>query len=195
MLATLVTRLRIAALRFARAREAAAAVEFALITPFLITLYMGTIELSDLIAVDRRVTVISGTTGDLVARTDGNLPPATLTDYFKASEGIIMPYSKTGLKQVVTLVSVNTATPPVTTVKWSQAYNGGTARTVGQPYAGLTTSITNLAKGSYIVVGETSYAYKPLLGWVVKNAINLHRESYYLPRFAACISYNGSGCP
>jgi Flp pilus assembly protein TadG len=188
----LIARLRSALLRFPRAGDAAAAVEFALIMPLLITLYMGSIEISDLIAVDRRVTVISGTMGDLVARTDGDLDTATMTDYFKASEGIIMPYSKTGLKQVVSLVSVDSS--GATSVSWSRAYNGGTARTVGQPYPGLDSSIRNLAEDSYIVVAETSYSYQPLLGFVVKSAINLDRESYYLPRYGACITYNSTGC-
>ncbi len=176
------------------AQEGAAAVEFALIVPFLITLYMGTIEISDLIAVDRRVNVVAGTIGDLVARSDGSVSSTELSSYFDAAQGIILPYSRTGLKQVVTLVEVSST--GATTVKWSVGNNGGVAKTVGQPYPGFTTTtpIVVLAKSNYIVVGETSYSYRPLLGWVIKNAISLHRESYYLPRFGSCIKYGTTGC-
>jgi Flp pilus assembly protein TadG len=177
--------------RFGSEHRAAAAVEFALIMPFLITLYLGTIEISDLIAVDRRVNVLAGTVGDLVARSDGAISTAELSGYFDAAEGIILPYSRTGLKQVVTLVEVSSA--GVTKVKWSVPNNGGTAKIVNATYP-LPIAMINISKGSWVVVSEGSYSYKPLLGWVVKNAINLHRESYYLPRFGNCITYNNGGC-
>jgi Flp pilus assembly protein TadG len=50
--------------RFSHSERAAAAVEFALIVPFLITLYMGSIEASSLFTVDRRIEVISSTVAD-----------------------------------------------------------------------------------------------------------------------------------
>jgi Flp pilus assembly protein TadG len=173
--------------RFGAAREGAAAVEFAIILPVLITLYMGTIEVSDLIAVDRRVSVIAGSMGDLVARADGSITTATLTDYFKAAEGIIVPYAKTGLKQVVTCVAVNNT--GVTTVSWSQGYNGGVAKVVGQPFV-LPTEMSAISHNNWVIVSETYYAYKPLLGMIITQPINLHRQSYYLPRYGQYIALN-----
>ena len=177
--------------RLVRAREAAAAVEFAIITPFLITLYMGTIELSDLIAVDRRVNVMAGTIGDLVARSDGTISASELSSYFDAAQGIILPYSRTPLKQIVTLVEVSAT--GVTKVKWSVGNNGGVAKTVNASYP-LPTAMINISKGSWVVVSDAAYSYKPLLGWVIKTAINLHRESYYTPRHGAMICYNATTC-
>jgi Flp pilus assembly protein TadG len=168
-----------------------AAVEFALVVPVLLVLYMGTIEVSDLIAVDRRINVVAGTMGDLVARTDGCISNSTITDYFKASEGIIVPYSKTPLKQTVAFLTVTSA--GVATVTWSQAYNGGTAKTVGQPYA-LPAAMVDISKGQWVVMSESYYAYKPLLGWVVSSAINLHRVSYYMPREGKTITYTSGTC-
>lgn len=175
--------------RFRAAQSAVAAVEFALVVPFLLILYMGTIEISDLIAVDRRVNVISGTMGDLVARTNGTVTSSTLTDYFKASEGIIVPYSKTALKQVVSVVSVN-AGGTQATVTWSKGYNGGTAKTTGSTYT-LPAAMLDIAKSSWVVVSETSYSYKPLLGQVVTTAVNLNRVSYYMPRYGTAITCSG----
>ena len=104
-----------------KAREGVAAVEFALILPFMLLLYVGSIELSDLINVDRRVTVIAGTVGDLVARNDGGITPGRRsTDYFNAAEGIITPYQTTGLKQVVTCVE-DQLDGTTATVQWSKA--------------------------------------------------------------------------
>ena len=185
-------RMLIALRRLGKETRAAAAVEFALVVPVLLILYMGTIEVSDLIAVDRRVNVIAGTMGDIVARADGCISNTNLTDYFKASEGIIVPYNKTPLKQVVTFLSVH-ATTGVATVTWSQAYNGGTAKTVNSVYA-LPTAMVDVSKGKWVVMAEGYYSYRPLLGWVVKTAINLHRVSYYVPRENASISYTTGTC-
>ena len=178
--------------RFRRDSRAVAVVEFALILPFLITLYFGSIEASSLFAVDRRVTTISGTVGDLVSRwnpSDGTMSSATMTDYFKASEGIITPYPTTGLEQVVTCIQV--LSNGTTKVKWSRAYNGGTARAVDSSYPLPSTSQMNqIARGSsgYIIAAETSYSYRPVFGFVFKTAINLYRETFFLPRFEEYIN-------
>lgn len=176
--------------RFPGAREAVAAVEFALVMPLLLLLYLGSLELSQLISIDQRVTNIAGTVGDLVSRTNGTIAAATLTDYFQASTAIISPFLTTGLTQVVTLVKVD-ATTGVATVVWSQAYNGGTAKIVNSVYGPTTlpTAITSISKGSYVVVSEVNYPYLPLLGLFFKSTFNLYHQNFYAPRYAGKICY------
>ncbi len=57
-----------AARRFGRKIDGIAAVEFALIVPIMLCMFIGTVELSQAITVDRRVTQVASTTADLVAR-------------------------------------------------------------------------------------------------------------------------------
>jgi Flp pilus assembly protein TadG len=178
------SRLKTLLRRFGVDREGAAAVEFALILPFLLLLYMGTVEASSLMTVDRRIAVISGAMGDLVARWDPDGAAMTsddITDFFRASEGIIMPYPTTGLQQVVSFVRVNA--DGSTEVAWSRGYNGGTQRTAGQPYPEIPSNLRNLASGGFIVASETTYPYRPVLGLVFRDELSLYSESFYLPRF------------
>lgn len=178
---------------FAADARAAAAVEFALIMPLLLLLFLGTIEASSLITVDRRVNVISGTVGDLVSRWDpdtGAIPISDLTDYFRASQGIIYPYSTTGLKQVVSVVEVTAA--GVATVRWSCAYNGGTKRATNSAYTSLPQHMNELSRGGWVVASESSYSYRPVLGMVFTEALNLYQESFYVPRYASYIA--GPAC-
>jgi Flp pilus assembly protein TadG len=179
--------------RFGREDRAAAAVEFALILPFLLLLFTGSLEASSLITVDRRINVISGTVGDLVSRWDpdaGAIQSATLTDYFKASQGIIFPYSTTGLKQIVSVVEVSST--GVTKVKWSCGYNGGVKRATDSQYTSLPAKMNELARPpsgtGYVVASEVAYSYKPVLGIVFTNALNLYNESFYLPRYQSYIT-------
>jgi Flp pilus assembly protein TadG len=178
--------------RFIRAQHAVAAVEFALVLPVMLTLYLGSIEGSSLYTVDRRITTISSTIGDLVAQADGVISQDDIDDYFKAAEGILMPYSRDSLAQIVSVISVQNS--GATEVVWSRA-SGGTARTAGASYPLPKTSQMNqIARGGYLVVAETSYAYTPVFGMVIEGPINLYRESFYLPRFGECIGV-GSACP
>lgn len=175
--------------RFAGGREAVAAVEFALILPFMLLLFLGTLEASSLITVDRRINIISGTVGDLVARWDpeaGTMTSATMTDYFRASEGIITPYSTGGLLQVVSVIEVEADGD--TLVRWSRGYNGGSARTVNDPYPDIPTNLKAVATPGFIVASEVSYEYRPVLGIIFSEQLNLYSESFYLPRFETYIN-------
>jgi Flp pilus assembly protein TadG len=185
MLTAIISRLK----AFRDSTEAVAAVEFALIMPFMLTLYIGSIEASQLITVDRRVTTVTGTVGDLVARSDTTILMADLTNYFQAAQGIMQPFSTTGLKQVVSCVQV--MADGTTKVIWSQPYNGGVARTANVPYPaapGITPEMIAISKGSYIIIAETSYSYLPVLGIIFKTAIPLYTQQIYMPRFGGLIT-------
>lgn len=176
---------------FGKNEQGVAAVEFALIMPFLLALYFGSMEASALFTADKRVNTISATVGDLIAQwdpDDGKIPAATLTTYFSASTGLITPYSATGLKQVVSLIFVKS--DGTTKVLWSTQSGGGTTRTVGSAYAALSSSGANqmtntVARGGCIVAAETSYSYKPLLGQVFTTTLNLAHTNYFIPRYGA----------
>lgn len=170
--------------RFRAAQGGAAAVEFAIILPFMLLLFVGSIEASSLITVDRRIDVISGTVGDLVARTRGTLSASKMTDYFQASQNIIYPYRSTGLKQVVSLVAVDSA--GLTSVVWSCATNGGTKRAASSTYE-LPAKMNTMARGGWVVVSEAEYAYAPVLGIVFTSDVTLLGESFYLPRYSDTI--------
>lgn len=171
--------------RFGRERRGVAAVEFALTVPLLLFLYMGSIEVSQLITIDQRVTTISGTMGDLVAQANGKLSTANLNDYFAAANKILVPFPGADLKPVVSSVFVDAQ--GATSVIWSEPRNGATARVVGEPYP-LSTAMINISKNSYVIVSEASYSYTPLLGVLGKAAIPLYHESFYAPRFGGTIT-------
>jgi len=187
---------RVWAKRFRVAQEAVAAVEFALIMPLLLTLYLGSLELSQLITTDQRITNIAGTVGDLVSRSNGEVTAASLTDYFTAATAIISPLPTTGLAQVVTEYSINASTSKATVI-WSQAYNGGTAKLAGTVYNANTVvpaSMTTISKGSYVIASEAKYPYTPLLGLFFKTSFTLWHQNFYAPRYAAIICYNTTTC-
>ena len=178
---------------FRRDERGVAAVEFALIMPFLIALYLGSMEASALFTADTRVNSISATLGDLVSQwdpDDGTLKTSLSTDplptYFAAAQGIITPYPTAGVKQVVSLLYVKS--DGTTKVIWSKASGtGAVARTQGTSFSPLAASTTtnSIARGGCIIASEVSYSYKPLLGYMFKNALNLSHVNYFIPRYGA----------
>lgn len=176
---------------FAAAREGVAAVEFALVMPLLLVLYLGSIETTQLISADQRVTNVAGTVGDLVARVKNEIDSGTLTDYFAAAQSIMQPFSTTTVSQVVSVVSVDSN--GVTKVLWSQAYNGGTAQIKNQPFTSthpIPGTMTDIAKGSYLVVSEATYPYPSMFGLFFNGTLTLYHQGFYMPRYASVICYN-----
>lgn len=181
--------------RFVGAEEGVAAVEFALILPLLLLIYLGSIEASSLFTVDRRVEVISTTVADLVARWNPNQGAITddvLGDYFRAAGGIIIPYDDSRLTQVVSLLSVDD--DGVAEVVWSCAYNGGASFNAGDVYA-LGPQMQALSSGGYVVAATTRYPYRPVLGMVFRDEITLENEALFLPRFGEGLDAPSGGCP
>jgi Flp pilus assembly protein TadG len=171
--------------RFRRGEGAVALVEFALIVPLLLFLYLGSTELSQMITIDRRVTNVAATMGDLVARANATLARADLNDYFVASEKIMLPFGSTDLKQTLSMVFVDNT--GVAKVVWSEVRHGAKALTVGQVYK-LPAETVAIAKGSNVIVSEAAYSYEPMFGLVFKSAVQFYRRNFFLPRFGEAIT-------
>ncbi len=165
---------------FALTRRATAAVEFALIVPAMLVLYMGSIEVSQVISVDRKMSAAAAALGDLVAQSDGEISAATLNDYFQAVGLIMTPYPDDNLKQLVTLVYVDEDGD--TSVRWSVGYNGATPKTENDTYP-LPSQMTAIATDTFVVVAEAQLPYQPWGGYVLDTSFNLYKQFFYLPRF------------
>ena len=173
---------------FSAATGGVAAVEFALVLPILLFVYVGSFEASQLIIADRRVTTVAGTLGDLVARSKDSITAATLNNYFGAASLTMGPMSTVGLTQVVSVVNVDA--DGVAKVAWSRAYPAGTtARTVDSVYdMSSAPQMLSLAKGKSVIVAEAGFTYHPLANLVFHADIPLSRTNFYLPRFEGTIS-------
>lgn len=175
--------------RLWRADRAVAAVEFALIMPVMLVVYLGTLEASSLITMDRKIQSVAGAIGDLVARADEKVSASQMQDYFRAASGIMTPYSSSDVLQVVTAVKVVNGTPQVV---WTRqylngAYSSTTPHTVGEEYP-LPDEMVAISDGRMIIAAEASYSYRPLMGIVLNMPINLYRSSFFLPRFGKDIA-------
>lgn len=173
--------------RFFQETSAVAAIEFALILPLMLLIYIGTAEGSRLFIMDRKVAVVAGSVGDLVARMDGTISSVTLNDFFKAAEFTMLPYPATGLKQVVSSVYVEADGSG--RVVWSRGYNGGVARGTGTSIQ-IPDEMSRRFRSSYLIAGEASIRWTPIVDFVYTSGMDLDKIYFYRPRYDEEIRIN-----
>lgn len=178
---------------FLRRETGVAAVEFALVVPLMLSVYLGCTEAAALLTADRKVQSVAGALGDLVARANKTLPRAQLDDYFDAAASIMAPYDASKLVQTVTAVSVSDEGEA--TIAWSAHFENNVLSievpdaSEDAPYA-LPEEMIAIATGQTVIAAETRYSYRPLLGVVFKNELDLHRSALFMPRFGGTITVN-----
>ena len=178
--------------------HAIAAVEFALIAPFLILLYLGSVDLTVGLSTDRKLTNLAGILTDLVARgAVDDVSDALVNDYFEAAIPIMRPHDPTITGMRITIATVDES--GTASVIASMAANGMIARSVGESIE-VPQYYIELASGNCLVVGEATYRHQPLFAMVFNGELNLTQRSISIPRFdsnacgagtAVCAGYSG----
>jgi Flp pilus assembly protein TadG len=179
----LARRFRRGVARFTEERRGLAAVEFALLLPIMMTLFLGSVEITTAVAVQRKVTLTARALADLSSQFT-TIADSDMTNILNASSDIIAPYASNNLASVVSELSINAQGQA--TVVWSDTLNG-TARTVGS----TVTIPTNLAvANTYLILGEAQYSYNPSYGYVVTGTMTLSDQIYMRPRQSSSIARN-----
>ena len=206
--------------RFAQARQdqrGIAAVEFALILPFMLTLYLGIVELSKGYMASQRMTLVARTLADLTAQqqqlqTGGttNVTDTIMSNIFAASTAIMAPYSTTNLTMAVSQVILsNKADGTCCQAKtdWTIVNNGGTARPCQAltPSNAAPVSPTTIPTGftaspstpGPLVVADVTYQYIPgfsfqIWNWKVSKTFNMAQTQYMRPRGTNSLVYQAT---
>jgi Flp pilus assembly protein TadG len=88
-------------------RRGVAAVEFALVAPLMAAMFVGAVEMSQAITVNRRVTQVAGSAADLVARASKTISQSEVGDIMRVGSYIMKPYSATPIR--ITLRNVTSS--------------------------------------------------------------------------------------
>lgn len=183
--AVLIARARRPVRRLLRDKRGISAVEFAMLLPLMVTLYLGGVEVSQAVAIDRKVTLIARSLGDLVAQAT-NISNSESSNILAATAAIIVPYSDSRLK--ITVSSVKIDGNGVAKVCWSDTKNG-TARAIGSTVT--LPSALNTANTS-LIWAESQYAYTPTIGYVITGTMNLKDQIYMRPRLSDTVTRDGA---
>jgi Flp pilus assembly protein TadG len=178
------------AARLRQDQRGVAAVEFAMIVPIMFALFVGSIEFSQAITVDRRVTQIASSTADLVAR-EKTITTVQLNNITDIAKILMKPYDTSLLR--ITLVNVGAKMTDANTTKvcWSHNFQGGTnTYAAGQSYT-LPAGIVDA--GSSVMVAEVQYYYTPLIFPYYMPGLTKLQDKFYLkPRVSSMIQKDGA---
>lgn len=179
--------------RLRRDQRAVSAVEFALLLPLMLTLYIGGTELGQAISVYRKVGQTAFTLADLVSQV-ANLTTSDMNNVMAASTAVMSPYPATGASMIVSALCYSSAGK--LTVDWSVANSSETPWTAGAAPPSTVTVPTNiLVKGTDTIVAYVTYSYDTGFAPFLKDAagstvIKLSDIAYLRPRISSFISYN-----
>ena len=179
--ARLIMRARRLLRRFQEDKRGVSAVEFAMLLPLMVTLYIGGVEVSSAIAVDRKVTLVARTVGDLVAQST-SVNATDMTNILNAASSVVQPYQPSLIKVTVSRVDVDAN--GVAKVIWSKTKNGTVqSGTVTLP-AALNTANTS------VIWAQSQYTYTPTIGYVITGPLTLHDQIYMRPRLSDTVACN-----
>src|SRR4051812_6496823 len=167
--------------KFAQDRRGVSAVEFAMLLPLMITLYLGSVEISQGIGIDRKVTLTTRTVADLASQVS-SINNADMTNMLNASAAVIAPYDTSKLKVTVSAVTIDSS--GVAKVAWSDTLNG-TKRAVG---ATVTLPAALNVANTTLIWSEVAYSYTPAIGYVITGTLNLSDQIYMRPRLSDTVT-------
>ncbi|MFZ4532616.1 MAG: TadE/TadG family type IV pilus assembly protein [Alsobacter sp.] len=169
-----------------------AAVEFALLLPVMLTMYLGSVEVSQGLSADRKVVLLARTLGDLTTQKSA-VSTSTMDTVTAAGSVVLSPLKVNVARMRVTSIAisapssgaVNDATVCWTYVKgaWSPAFAIGQKLDITTVPTTLRTDI-----GSSIVLAEVQYPYKPVIGYVVTGQLTLNERIFMRPRVSSYVT-------
>ena len=167
--------------QFAEDKRGVSAVEFAMLLPLMLTLYLGGVEVSQGVSIDRKVTLTARTVADLVAQVS-TIDTTGINAALGASSAILAPYPIANAKITVSVVTIDANGNAK--IAWSATKNG-TARSVG---SSVTVPAALKVPSTSLVWGEAAYTYTPAIGYVVTGTMALTDQIFMRPRLSETVT-------
>lgn len=175
--------------RFAASAQGIAAVEFAIIMPILLLLFLASLDGGRALAIYMKVRAATFTLASITNQYT-TIQSTDMQQIVGAASVVLTPYPSSPAVVTISQLSLNAAGNA--TVSWSYSLNG-TAHTQG---ATMTLPGTLVPANSpcssypcYFIFSEVSYSYTPLFGYLSSSAINLADNLYVTPRSSSCVLY------
>jgi Flp pilus assembly protein TadG len=198
--------------KFSTDDDAVAAIEFAIVVPFMLLLLLGGGELAEGMAINVKVSATAHSVADMVTQ-NTSLSTSSMQNIMSGATAVIAPYPVNNMQLLVTVSEVSSDTNGNLTLGWSQSYNGSSfgpgrpslASSTNPPYGALTrpTSLNgtvgnpndanNQNDQVSFIVSEVSYVYTPNLGYTIVGPVTLGDSYWLFPRCSTDSPANSSG--
>lgn len=153
---------------FLRDRRGVAALEFALIAPVMLLLFLGIVEVTNGFDVNKKLARAGTMVGDLVTQQQ-SIAKEKVADIMEIATSVLLPYQRDLPK--ITVTSINVDKDGKATVGWSLRKQG---QTISTPYTsnsaiGIDPNL-QIPDSTFVRV-EMSISYIPLIAWTMKDPV------------------------
>lgn len=182
--------------RFKDEAKGVAAIEFAFIAPLMLIMYVGTMEISNAVSANRKLSRVSSTIGDLLTQASC-FSDDKISDIIKVTDDIMYPHDNTvGIQ--LNGVQITAGVPKVV---WSRGYNGALALAADTVY-----DIPDKIKidGNFLLAAKIEMGYSPAIGWIKPDGkssisiddspINMSEEMFLRPRVGDDVKIDNTNC-
>jgi Flp pilus assembly protein TadG len=181
--------------RFIASQRGVAALEFAMIMPVMLILFLSSFDVGNAIIVYLKVRTatyeLAAITNQYGTGSTAQISTSTMSAITSATSAVMAPFPTSSA--IVTISQIKATSASAATVSWSYTVNG-TALTGS--YTGLP---SNMAKNScnntypcYFILSAVSYPYTPLFGHYMTGSLTLSDTLLVTPRVSTCVQYNGT---
>ncbi|MGI9482583.1 MAG: TadE/TadG family type IV pilus assembly protein [Hyphomicrobiales bacterium] len=161
--------------KFVKRKEGTASVEFAFTAPVMVLLFIGMVELGDAMIAKRKVTSMTSTVADLVARVK-SISDNDISNVFSAAIAIVAPFPENSIQMRITSISI--ALNGSKTIAWSDGYNMSPLQQGGS--AELPAGVG--VNGGSVIKVETNYAYTSFFARFLPSSFTFTEEFFAQPR-------------
>lgn len=178
---------------FAKDRKGIAALEFALIFPVMLLLYLGSVEIGLAINTNKNIGKVSSSVADLLTQSE-TVSVSDISSIAQIGEAIMLPYDET--KPTITMVGIKIEDKPNPTkahVTWSRKYSNGSMTEPLAPGSEIAIPANLMIQDTFVVMSTAEITYIPIIGYVAHangTAPNIDMaETYYLrPRMSDTVT-------
>jgi Flp pilus assembly protein TadG len=181
--------------RFLASQRGVAALEFAMIMPVLLILFLSTFDVGNAILVYLKV---RSATYELAAIANqygtgstAQISTSTMSEITSATSAVMAPFPASSA--VITISQIDATSNSKATVSWSYTVNGtklsGTYK--GLP-AKMAKNTCNNKYPCYFILSSVKYPYTPLFGSFMTGTLTLSDSLLVTPRVSKCVQYNGT---
>ena len=178
---------------FLRDGEGTVAIEFSFILPIMVAIWLGGVELTHALSVDRKVVTLAAAVGDITARSK-KITETQVTSLFGLTEAAMFPENVDDTTIIVTAVDIDA--DGNAQVGWSRSY-GTTAYVTGLPMDVDKVPAVYRSPNTQIIMAEIHHPHKPKIGYRLKETIDFDEKMFFTPRLSTYVQLcdnSGNNC-
>lgn len=174
--------------KFRKSENGIAALEFALIVPIMIMIFLAIVELSDTLVADRKVNVAANMLSDLVSQ-EQYLTYDELDGIFYSVAEVMRPYGIDNAKMWVASIKIDANDKPI--IQWSidrdlneKFVRGTVFNAISNKKLKLRGSTSIITQDQTVIVAYIEYDFIPSLSNALINKMTFQRHAARWPRRA-----------